>query len=282
MNIEFMGKTINARYITHTRRYVLFAVGLVLLSIFLTMVIIVPQGQAALDRYDELKRQQAQLDKLKIKVQQLQALPESELFSNSWRINQLLPSKKPLLELLTAMNLVAGEAGVVYSDISLSPGKIATAGADLTERVPVAGSRNQQPSRGSAGGSARGPISGVESLNIRLKVAGNLENINLFLSQIESVAPLTTVTRLSLVERAASRVNPESFFEAEMEVESYFFNQIISASVAAPIPSLSVTQQVILNEIANYRYPDVQRRDVIQGGVIDPFRVDDSGFILSL
>lgn len=273
MNIEFMGQTINARYITHTRRYALFAVGLVLLAIFLTMVIIVPQGQAALERYDELQRQQAQLDQLQIKVQQLQALPESELFANSGRINQLLPSRKPLLELLTAMNVVAGEAGVVYSDISLSPGRIATAGADLTERVPVAGSRNQQTSRG--------PTSGVESLNIRLKVAGNLENINLFLSQVESVAPMTTVTRLSLAERAASRANPESFFEAEMEVESYFFNQIISASVAAPIPSLSVTQQVILNEITGYRYPDIQTRDVIQGGVNDPFRVDDSDFILS-
>jgi Tfp pilus assembly protein PilN len=275
MNIELMGQSINARYITHTRRYALFAVGLVVLAIFLILVIIVPQGQAALERYDELQTQQEQLDRLQVKVQQLQALPESDLFANSGRINQLLPSRKPLLELLTALNEVAGEAGVVYSDLSLSPGRVATAGADLTEKVPVtAASANQQRS-------SKGPATGVESLNIRLKISGDLENINQFLTQVESVAPMTTVTRLSLAERAASRANPDSFFEADMEVETYFFNQIISASVAAPIPSLSVTQQVILNEITSYRYPDVQTRDVIQGGVNDPFRVDDSEFILT-
>jgi len=273
MNIELMGQTINARYITHTRRYALFAVGLVLLAIFLIMVIIVPQGQAALERYEELEKQKEQLDRLQIKVQQLQALPESDLFANSDRINQLLPSRKPLLELLTALNEVAGEAGVVYSDLSLSPGRVATAGADLTEKAPITTATNQRTSRG--------PASGVESLNIRLRISGELENINQFLTQVESVAPMTTVTKLSLAERAASRANPESFFEAEMEVETYFFNQIISASVAAPIPSLSVTQQVILNEITSYTYPDIQTRDVIQGGVNDPFRVDDSEFILT-
>lgn len=274
MNIEIMGKTLNARYITHTRRYALFAVGLVLLSLFLLFVIIIPQGQAALDRYEDLQRQEAQLAQLQLKVQQLQALPESDLFANSERINQLLPSRKPLLELLSAMNEVAAATGVEYSDISLNPGRVATPGADLTERESASDTQGKTRS-------SRGPANGVEALNIVLKVTGDLENINQFLSQVESVAPMTTVTQLTLAERAATRSNTESFFEAELEVESYFFNQIISSSVAAPIPSLSVTQQIILNEITKYRYPEVKSRNVIQGGVNDPFRINDSDFILT-
>ena len=276
MNIELFGKTINYRYIIHTRRYALLSVGLAIFSICLIIFVIVPQAQVAWERFGELQDEQEELADLENKSLQLQQLPQSDLFQRADEINKLLPARKPLLELLSALNEVAFSSNILYSDLSLSPGKIASGGADLSEAPAQPGSRRTQPTNASS----RGPVPGVEALSIQLKVSGSLENISDFLRQVEQVAPLTTVTQLSLVERAATRTNPESSFEAELEVETYFFTRSISATLAAPLPTLNVDQQLLLNQIQDYRYPQVLTRDIIQGGgSLDPFGVTDPELI---
>jgi Tfp pilus assembly protein PilO len=273
MNFEFNGQTFNLRYLTHTRRFLLYTVGLVAVGVVLLIFLIFPQAQAAFNKNSDLQKQQQQLEQLRVKEQQLQSLSQSDLFRNVNQINQLLPSKKPLLELLSAFYEVASIAGVSYSDLSLSPGLISQEEKDLTQAQTQATSKNRK--------TAKGPVSGVESLSVNLKVAGDLPQINQFLNQIENVAPITTITKLKLNERKISADSETTNFEAELEVETYFFSQIISSSLNAPIPSLSTTQQILLNEISDYRYPELVSRDIITGGASDPFNVNESAFILT-
>lgn len=273
MNIELFGKNINARYVMHTRRFATYAVLLAVFSLSVVGLFIVPQAQNILDRFGELRTQETQVQQLQRKLAQLQELPQSELFLQADKINQILPSRKPLLELLTAFSDVSRATSVTYSDLSLSPGRVATAGADLVEQASRAQEQTTQRRTQPQANTRRGPASGVESLNVRLKITGQLENINAFLTNIEAIAPITTVTRLSLAERSSQRDSVGSLFEAELEVETYFFTRSISTSLAAPIPVLNATQQVTLEELNTYVYPDTRVMDVIRGGSQDPFRV---------
>lgn len=270
MTIELFGTKVNTRYLFHVRRYVLYTIMLVLFSVFLITFVIIPQGQAVLERYQRYQRQEEQLAAMQQKLQQLQALPMSELFASSSLVHELLPSRKPLLELLSALNEAASRSGIQYRNVSLSPGLVATPGADLTDQSST-GTVNR--GRSSGGSSAR-VARGVETLNVNVTVIGVLSSINQFLNDIERMAPIATVTRLNLTERGGTAsLDQDGFFEADLQVQTYFFTQPISTTLAAPVPIVGSTQQAILNEIRSYIYPQVQTLDVIQGGVSDPFGV---------
>lgn len=277
MTITAFGQKINYRYLVHTRRYALIAGGLVVFTLGVIVFLIVPQINTALEQYSQLQKQEDLISQLEVKSQQLLQLPQSQLFASSTQINSVMPSRKPLLELLSALNEVAGNAGVRYSDLSLSPGKVASEGAQLA--VPRVGSGTTGSSAaGSAGAASRtsnrpaqpaglsSGISGSEALAVSLKATGTLANINIFLREIERVAPLTTVTKLSLIERTGTRVDPDSAFEADMEIQTYFFTKSVSATLTSPIPQITIDQQTIMNELATYRYPSVISQDMIRGG----------------
>lgn len=277
MTITAFGQKINYRYLVHTRRYALIAAGLVVFTLGVLFFLIIPQINTALEQYSQLQKQEELISQLELKSQQLLQLPQSQLFSSSTQINSVMPSRKPLLELLSALNEVAGNAGVRYSDLSLSPGKVASEGAALV--VPATNARTTGTSAaGSAGAASRtsnrpvqaagvsSGIAGSEALAVSLKATGTLANINIFLREIERVAPLTTVTKLSLIERTGTRVDPDSAFEADMEIQTYFFTKSVSATLTSPIPQLTIDQQTIMNELATYRYPSVISQDMIRGG----------------
>jgi len=278
LKLELPSTKINARYVFHTRRYALFAVGLAVFSVGVLLLVIVPQIMSIWNRYGELRQQEEVLAKLEAKSLQLQEMPQSELFRNADRINQTLPTQKPLLELLSALNVVAAESGVRYSDLSLSPGKIASEGASL-QNQPGGGTGSSSRTTGASRPSSaarRTGVTGVESLSVQLIANGSLANINTFLRQIERVAPLTTVTQLSLIERLASRSDQTSDFEAELVIETYFFTQAVSATLAAPLPDLNVSQQLTINEINTFLFPTVMSQEaIINGGLEDLFGVAD-------
>lgn len=285
MTITAFGQKINYRYLVHTRRFALLGAGLVTFTLGVVGFLIVPQISTALDQYSQLQKQEDLISQLEVKSQQLLQLPQSQLFASSTQINSVMPSRKPLLELLSALNEVAGKAGVRYSDLSLSPGKVASEGAQLavvrTGATNSAGAGTTGTSGTSAGVTSRtsnrpaqssgvsSGTSGSEALAVSLKATGTLANINIFLREIERVAPLTTVTKLSLIERTGTRVDPDSAFEADLEIQTYFFTKSVSATLTSPIPQITINQQTIMNELASYLYPSVISQDMIRGGGLE-------------
>ncbi len=263
MTFTLFGQKFNYRYLVHTRRYALIAAGLVLFILLVLGFLIFPQVTSLVDQYSKLQSAQKTIAQLESKSQQLQRLPQSQLFTSGIQINSVLPSRKPLLELLSAMNEVAGASGVSYSELSLSPGKVASEGATLTAAKSPAGAKSSKPVTTARSNSG---VSGSEALAVNLKVTGSLANINIFLRDIERVAPLTTVTKLSLIERTGTKIDPNEAFEADLEIETYFFTQVVSATLAAPVPTLTVNQQLLMNEITSYRYPVILSQDMIRGG----------------
>ena len=117
------------KYFYNTRKYLVWSgiVGLITLALLFASVI--PQFNSISKLYSNLIKENKRLAQLKIKVAQLIDSENSLIVANSDKVNQALPSKKPLLELLTSLNNVGQESQVLFNDISLTPGKISTSSA---------------------------------------------------------------------------------------------------------------------------------------------------------
>jgi Tfp pilus assembly protein PilO len=249
---------LNQRYLLVTRRFATLAASVVAVCVLLVVLIVVPQIQSTVQVFSDLQDANEDVSNLERKVAQLQNLPQSILLQASDDINAVLPSKKPLLELLSAYNQLAIQTGVQFSDVSLAPGVISTQSAQVT----TAGGRRAAPTRRRS--------TEYDQLDLSLKVTGNLNDINIFLQQVEEIAPVTTVTSMSLSERRLRLAEQvETVFEADLVTSSYFYTESVTAAVRAAVPTLSADQQEVITEIQSYYVPQVNEQTTIQGGGLE-------------
>lgn len=251
---------INSRYLLTTRRFASMAAGIALLSVLLIIFVVVPQAQSAYERFQETQDVNEDIALLEQKLVGLQNLPQSDLLQSGDQINKALPSKKPLIELLVAYSDLARDTQVQFSDISLTPGSIATVAADTSS-----GNSNRAPTR-------RGNEE-YDELNLSITVAGTLNDITQFLRRVEEVTPITTVVNVSLSEDNTSQEDDEnlgqSLFQADLMTTTYFFTQPVSVSLRSTVPRLSTEQQQVIETINSYYSPEVRQQDTIQGGGLE-------------
>lgn len=270
MILVVFGQQINTRYWFSTRRYALISAGIGLFVVGLIAMVIVPEVNSLFSAQQALNRQLEDNDKLNRKFLQLSQLPESNLEPQMAMVNQILPSHKPLLELLSALSETAANNQVEYRDISLNPGEVATEGANLS----AAASRTTRTTR-------PGQQTGVDHLDVKMTINGTLQDLNRFLEAIERVAPLTTVMQISLSETRQDEDVDEAVFDATLDLRSYYFTQSISTTVAAPIPDVDGLRVDILGQLSGYRLPTIlDRSEITGGGLDDLFGVEDYDFFV--
>lgn len=269
MIVEVFGRQINTRYWLSTRRFALLSAALGLFGIGLVALIIVPEINNLISVQQDLTRQLEDNEKLNRKYLQLEQLPQSNIEVQMDMVNQVLPSHKPLLELLSAISETARNNQVGYSELSLNPGEVATEGATLSQDAGRT-TRTTRP----------GDQAGVDHLDVQLTVSGTLNDLNRFMNAIEQVAPLTTVMQISLAETKQEDADTASF-DASLELRSYYFTRNIQAAVAAPIPDVETLRADILGQLGDYRLPTILDRSEIRGGGLDDlFGVEDFDFFV--
>ncbi|NCN03725.1 MAG: hypothetical protein GW942_01465 [Candidatus Pacebacteria bacterium] len=249
----------NLRYIYNTRRYLVWSIFIILLSLLLTFVSLVPQISSISNLYSDLIKENKRLAQLRIKVAQLIDSDNSLVITNLNNINQALPSKKPLLELLTSLNTVGNQSQVRFNDISLTPGKISTQSGDVRESTRK--SNKQTTTKVN-----------YETLFLDLTVTGTISNINQFFTEIEKIAPFTTITAMTLNETSVDSLNKNSsdtIFEAKITITSYFFSKSISVNVDAKLPELTVSQREIIDNLQSFTYTSQNEQYEIQGGGLE-------------
>ncbi|PIR59320.1 MAG: hypothetical protein COU69_00990 [Candidatus Pacebacteria bacterium CG10_big_fil_rev_8_21_14_0_10_56_10] len=268
MNIELTD--IHLRYILNTRRFMVWTAGLAALTVGLLVVGVVPQALAAVETYQQLKQEQAKLDQLERKVVQLDQVTEEVLISQSQVIDKVLPSSKPLLEALAALSAVADNSGVRFEQVQLSPGAIATTSAQRFSAT------QPPPSVGLGPSDSR-----FDSLELDVTVSGDIGSVTTFLRQVERIAPLTTIQKMTLKPQADNRSGSDgsssrgpgpSFFQVDLRLSSMFFTQLVTTQVDTPLPDFGGRQQEILTEVRGYTFPTLeQQREIIGGGSEDLF-----------
>jgi Tfp pilus assembly protein PilO len=248
----------NIRYLLISRRWLLLTVAAIILGLVLVMAVIVPQVQAALTTYQDWQKERAAVAKLEKKAADLQQVSTSLAFAKADQVNQALPSKKPLLELLSGLSQVATQTKVNFTNIELSPGSIASTSA-TTDNKQAAGSRNANKKKAATANRE------YDDLEVQIRIEGELSQINQFLDQVEKLAPATTITSLTLDKKNRTGAVIETF-EAEVVLTSFYFTKSVSAALEAPLPPLGDSEEQLLSQLDTYIYPSVQAPQQIQGG----------------
>lgn len=251
----------NFRYIYNTRKYLIWSGVIGIITATLLFVSLIPQINSITSLYNDFLKENRRLTQLKLKVAQLTDSTNSLIVTNSDKVNQALPSKKPLLELLTALNTVGSQTKVSFNNISLNPGKISTESAE-----PKSTSRRNKDKKKAA------VVNKYETLNVDVNVTGKIANINNFLREIEKIAPFTTVTGMALNERSSNNPNQgfsDAVFEAKLTISTYFFTRSVSANIDAALPEFTVAQRKIIDALQDFTYTTIEEQYQIKGGGLE-------------
>ncbi|HCC84788.1 MAG TPA: hypothetical protein DEP87_03845, partial [Candidatus Pacebacteria bacterium] len=122
---------INWRLFVYTRQNLLIALGLVGTAILIVMLAIWPQITSISETQTKLTKAKKELLRVTAKLNELEAVKISAEFSQTDKVNQVLPSKKPLIEFMTGLNSIAAITQVGVTDLKISPGQIATDSSQL-------------------------------------------------------------------------------------------------------------------------------------------------------
>jgi len=248
----------NIKYFYNTRRFLVWTGFLSLLSVGIILLSIVPQVNSTTNLYNEMLKENKRLAQLRVKVAQLDDASNSTILVNSDKINSTLPSKKPLLELLSGINGIGNKTQVSFNDISLTPGEISTKSAES------ATTKKKKESNVAA--------KKYEVLDLDVTVTGKIQNINQFLKEVEILAPFTNVTAMTLNEKTSNNQDlsfSDTVFEAKLTITTYFFNRAITATIDSSLPELTAAQQSVINGIQNFTYTTLEAQNEIKGGGLE-------------
>jgi len=253
-------KDINLQNLIRSRRFLVVAIVAGVLTLILLLIVIVPQFQGAFKSRKENIAAQKKLAQLRKKTVALDAVRSLPVYQQQELINKILPSRKAVFELLSALEQMGQRSGVSLSDLELAPGLLATESAQAQKNARV---------------SSENVRLGVETVTLRLNVTGGRAQINQFLQSVNQVMPLTSVTKMDLQSAGGdNQLNTSnSQYKNQIELSTYFFTKSVSATVESELPALGAEEEVVLKSLGNFvQTPYVRPTSIIGGGNLDLFQ----------
>lgn len=233
----------NFRLFWNTRKELLLGGLLFMISFLILGIGIINQINPLQADLQQKKAREQELAKFYEKAEQLKQIAIDPNFNKSSDIDQVLPSHKPLLEILNNLNTVANSTEVIIKDFSLNPGEIAT---DSTQ---VRTSTNEQK---------------YDYLDLDFSVSGPLWRIQEFLSLIEQVTPISTVTSIAINRNIDEDKNAQA--QANLILRSFYFTQPIRTTITNPLPDITLAERRILDNINQLVPGDLIKQDSIITG----------------
>lgn len=239
--------SLNIALIMSTRKSLVTAVALVVTSVVL-IIISVTQVSSFFATQDKLEATQKKVNQLNEKTQKLEQLKFTPEYAQAERMNEVLPSRKPLLELLNNLNAVANETGVSITEFQINPGEIATEAAKTASTA-------QKKKTGD-----------YDQLDLELSILGDLNQVKEFMSLIERVSPLTTITSLTIDRKVAAAGQDSQQTRADLSLSTYYYTKPIAATLSAPLPAISPEERAIFQDILAFTPPQGESQTQIIGG----------------
>lgn len=246
-------KNLNFQLLFKTRKNLVMAVAFGAVGILL-LFLAYQQTTQLLATRTALATEQRKVTQLNQKAQELEQLRLSPEFAQAEQMNRILPSRKPLLELLNNLNSVAGETRVSITEFEINPGEIAT---DSTQVAAGAtGSR----------ASTRRAAADYDRLDLKLTIVGELVQIRRFMDLIEQVSPITTITNLTVDRKVGSVGGAQTTTRADLSLSTYYYTKPISATLSAALPAISAREREIFQEILSFTPAELEAQTEIIGG----------------
>lgn len=235
--------------------------GLILFLVIFSGLI--PQVRQVLKMRRELKLEKETLQSLRLKASDLEDLQTIAAYRAKNQVDRILPSRKPLLELLAGLSTMAGKNEVRFTEFSLSPGEISSASADFLAEADGGRSKHRASQKKNQD---------YETMPIELGVEGQFSDVQQFLTDVEQMSPLVTITSLSLQIRGQGVIQAEDKVQATLAIQSYYFTRPVSAALEKALPKLGQKERGVITEIETYEYPSVAvQQRIISGGYEDIF-----------
>lgn len=259
-------ESFNYKRFLRTRREFVIAIVLGLASVFLVLVVIRQQITMSNTLRKQAQSESEVVEKLESKLRALEEVQSLPLFSREEQIHTVLPSRKPVFQLLSSLKEISEISGVYLSDINLSPGLLSTGSATVSK------TEAQKKQKSTAG---------AEEMLITLKATGRRRNMNQFLENVNRISPLSDVTKLKINTTGSilSLNDNTAEFESELEISSYFFQKSIAAQVEEALPEIGAKEQNALNALDDFYTREFsQPETIIEGGLIDLFETEGFEF----
>jgi hypothetical protein len=216
----------NYKLIWNTRKELVLAILFFTLSFVIFTMVILRQITPIKAVFAELDKTNQELNKFQTKADELANMAFDSEFKKMSEIDEVLPSHKPLLELLDNLNNVSIQSETLVENFSLSPGEIAT---DSTLLSKTKKQKN------------------YDELELEFAVSGTLRNVQSFMTLIEQVTPISTITNISL-SREVNELGSVNT-TANLTLKTFYFTQPISVTITEPLPPIANDQLIILEEI---------------------------------
>ncbi len=243
---------VNIRILLVTRKYLLYTVGLGGIILILATALFIPQSKNAYDTYTKIQSEKPNTTKLTQKRNALDSLPATAEYAQIDIVDKALPSRKPVLELLTSLNTVSQNTGVSLDSFNLSPGIVASSTAALDKVNKTSGKA-------------------FDSLKVEVEISGTFKQVQDFIIQVERVSPFTTVTTMDLsgVLDESKGADADQVFKAKLDTQTYYFTQSIAVRVDTPLPVLGTPEQSVLGALAAFAPINVPLQTQVTGGGTD-------------
>ena len=167
--------------------------------------------------------------KLTEKSNTLNGIDELQVSQRVEKMEEVFPSQKPVVQLIASLNQLSGSHNLSFGGVTLRPGSISQAKDDKAKE-------------------------GLQDLTFGFQVGGSFNDISLFLSDLENVAPLMKIDKVAL----AIKSNPlltrdQTIVTANIEVSAFFQPPPKSlGAITAPVQLLSREDEVLLNRLFNF------------------------------
>lgn len=215
----------NWRLFWNSRKELVLSILLFVLAIMITLIGVVQQVNPISATYQKMIDREKEMKKFMDKANSLDQLASDPSTNNFSEVDKVLPSHKPILEILTNLNNVANNSQVSIRNFTISPGAIAS---DSTQVK-------------------RASKSSYDFLDLNFSVNGPLWRVQNFMTLIEQTTPISTITDISINRQIDGDKNAEA--QATLILRTFYFTQSISVTVATPLPEVASADQAILRHI---------------------------------
>ena len=248
--------TLNLTLLMGARKNMAMAIAFALTAVIL-LGLTYSQITSALTTNKKLAAEQQKMAQLNKKAQELEQLKFSPEFAQAEVINKVLPSHKPLLELLNNLNNVAGETAVSITEFEINPGEIASDSTQVAQKA-----------------SAKKSTADYDRLDLKLTIVGQLSQIRRFMDLIERVSPLTTITSLT-VERKVEGGQLSNITRADLALSTYYYTKSIASTLSSPLPEISAREREVFQAILAFTPAELEKQTIIiSGNNQDLFGID--------
>ncbi len=251
---------INPKLLLNTRRYLFLTVILVLGGVALIGFAIKPQIETILESSRNISKERQYFDSLTQKLTELKQIEFSAEFEQKDRVDEVLPSYKPVLEILFNLSQASQQNEITVQELEFSPGKLATESAETTSAQTTATKKDL----------------GYLPLQLNITVAGEGEDMDEFLAIIERIAPFTTITELNMKEDRQSNAGQtqrqqteDGEKSAEMTIETYYYVNTITTSIDASLPSVGEEQMDVFETIQKFRPTEFEKPTQIKSDDVE-------------